>query len=84
MSTQTTQNFHLNRKTWEITLDKEKKPDTIRIPVILMLLLAPVLGAGLVMFLPFVGIFLFIKELVIPRVFQHALGSGQKASDSRL
>jgi hypothetical protein len=83
MSTQTTQNFHFNRKTWEITLDKEKKPDTVRIPAILMLLLAPVLGAGLVMFLPFIGIYLFLKELFRFRA-QRVQDSEPSTSDSRL
>lgn len=63
MSTQKTQNFHFNRKTWEITLDKETKPDTIKIPVIVMLVLVPVLGGAFVIFLPALGILLFLKEV---------------------
>ena len=58
--------LYLNRTTWEILpLDcKSSLPDGswIRLPTFLALLLAPILGAALVMFLPFAGIALFVRE----------------------
>jgi hypothetical protein len=59
--------LYLNRKTWEIlTVDgKGREPmstDCIKVPTFLALLLAPVLGATLVLFLPFCGIALFLRE----------------------
>jgi type III secretory pathway component EscR len=59
--------FYLNRKTWEILTVDGKGPgenvDTcVKVPTFLALLLAPILGATLVLFLPFCGIALFIRE----------------------
>ena len=58
--------LYLNRTTWEILpLDgKSSLPagPWIRLPTFLALLAAPVLGAALVMFLPFCGIALFLRE----------------------
>jgi hypothetical protein len=58
--------LYLNRTTWEILpLDgKSSLPDGpwIRLPTFLALLLAPILGATLVLFLPFAGIALFLRE----------------------
>jgi hypothetical protein len=59
--------LYLNRKTWEIlTVDgarREPLPtDCVKVPTFLALLLAPILGAALVLFLPFAGIALFLRE----------------------
>jgi hypothetical protein len=62
--------LYWNRKTWEIlTVDggnvgdsRQITEECQRIPTFLALLLAPVLGATLVLFLPFAGIALFLRE----------------------
>ena len=59
--------LYWNRKTWEITpiSGKEREPaltDYVRLSTFLALLLAPILGATLVLFLPFAGIALFLRE----------------------
>ena len=59
--------LYWNRKTWEILTvsGKERElslTDCVRLPTFLALLLAPILGAGLVLFLPFAGIALFLRE----------------------
>jgi hypothetical protein len=57
--------FYLNRKTWDLVTVNGKKgvlPTNdvyVRIPALAMLAAGPVLGATLVVFLPFVGIALF-------------------------
>jgi hypothetical protein len=59
--------FYLNRKTWNlVTVNGKKgllpgKADDLylRVPTLAMLAAAPVLGATLVVFLPFVGFALF-------------------------
>ena len=59
--------LYLNRKTWEIITVDGKSPGAnvdscVRVPTFLALLLAPILGATLVLFLPFAGIALFLRE----------------------
>ena len=57
--------FYLNRKNWNLVTVNGKKgvlPTNdvyVKIPALAMLAAAPVLGATLVVFLPFVGIALF-------------------------
>jgi hypothetical protein len=59
--------FYLNRKTWDlVTVNGKKgvlpgKPDDLyrKVPTLAMLAAAPVLGATLVVFLPFIGFALF-------------------------
>jgi hypothetical protein len=57
--------FYLNRKTWDLVTVNGKKgvlPTNdvyVKIPALAMLVAGPVLGATLVVFLPFVGIALF-------------------------
>ena len=63
--------FYFNQKSWDLVTVSGKTgvlPGTaadlhLKIPVLLMLLGAPVLGATLVMFLPFVGIALFLQAM---------------------
>ncbi len=61
--------FYLNRKTWDLVPLNGKKgvlPTNdvyVKIPAFLVLLAAPVIGATLVMFLPFAGIALFVHAL---------------------
>ena len=60
--------FYFNQQSWDLVTVSGKTgvlPGTakdlhLKIPVLLMLLGAPVIGATLVMFLPFAGIALFI------------------------
>ena len=54
--------YYFNRKNWTMNLNKTSDQD-IKIPALVMLALAPILGGSLVIFLPFVGIFLMGKEL---------------------
>lgn len=61
---ETSTGFYFNPSTWDITL--HKTDGSKKIPLVFMLLLAPMLGATLVLFLPFIGIYLFCKELVTP------------------
>ena len=59
--------FYLNRKTWDLVTVNGKKgllPGVaddlyLKVPTLAMLAVAPVLGATLVIFLPFVGFALF-------------------------
>jgi hypothetical protein len=59
--------FYLNRKTWDlVTVNGKKgvlpgKPEDLylKVPTLAMLAAAPILGATLVVFLPFVGFALF-------------------------
>jgi hypothetical protein len=59
--------FYLNRKTWDLVTVNGKKgllPGEVddrylKVPTLAMLVAAPVLGATLVVFLPFVGFALF-------------------------
>ncbi len=59
--------FYLNRKTWDLVTVNGKKgllpgePDDryLKVPTLAMLAAAPVLGATLVVFLPFIGFALF-------------------------
>jgi hypothetical protein len=59
--------FYLNRKTWDLVTVNGKKgvlpgeadERYLKVPTIAMLAAAPVLGATLVVFLPFVGFALF-------------------------
>ena len=57
--------FYLNRKTWDLVTVNGKKGALpthdayVKIPALAMLAAGPVLGATLVVFLPFVGIALF-------------------------
>jgi hypothetical protein len=63
--------FYFNQQSWDLVTVSGKSsvlPGTARdlhlkIPVLLMLLGAPVIGAALVMFLPFAGIALFLHAL---------------------
>ena len=64
--------FYFNQKSWDLVTVSGKAgvlPGTtsdrfLRVPLLLLLLGAPVFGATLVMFLPFVGIALFLHVMV--------------------
>ncbi len=64
--------FYFNQKSWDLVTVSGKAgvlPGTtsdqyLKMPLLLMLLGAPVFGATLVMFLPFVGIALFLHALI--------------------
>ncbi len=63
--------FYFNQKSWDLVTVSGKSgvlPGAaadryLKLPVLLMLLGAPVFGATLVMFLPFVGIALFLHAV---------------------
>jgi hypothetical protein len=63
--------FYFNQKSWDLVTVSGKAgalPGTtsdqyLKVPLLLMLLGAPVFGATLVMFLPFVGIALFVHAM---------------------
>jgi len=63
--------FYFHRKSWDLVTVSGKAgvlPGTtsdqyLKVPLVLMLLGAPVFGATLVMFLPFVGIALFVHAI---------------------
>jgi len=79
--------FYFNQKSWDLVTVSGKAgvlPGTtsdryLRVPLLLMLLGAPVFGATLVMFLPFVGIALFGHAMVRKAVGPFAAGRLQKA-----
>lgn len=50
-------------RTWEIRLQKPNEPYW-RIPILLMLLMAPAMGALLVVFLPTVGFILLMQHVL--------------------
>jgi hypothetical protein len=77
----TSRGFYFNRKTWDIQLEKGLDTTTIKVPTLVMLLLAPALGATLVLFLPFVGIFLFGKAL-IDKLFRLSVPHGLDSEPS--
>ena len=52
--------LYLDRTQW--TLADKKGPNTIGLPLFIALLLAPVLGATFVLFLPFAGVWLCCAE----------------------
>ncbi|MGE3841369.1 MAG: hypothetical protein AB7I50_07265 [Vicinamibacterales bacterium] len=63
--------FYFNIESWEITpvsghegatLSGDARTGYLRIPVLVVLLLAPVLGALLAMFLPFIGLYLVAQH----------------------
>jgi len=63
--------FYFNQKSWDLVtvsgkhgvLPGASRDLHLKIPVFLMLLGAPIIGATLVMFLPFAGIALFLHAL---------------------
>ena len=63
--------FYFNRRSWDLVTVSGKAgvlPGTtsdqyLKVPLFLMLVGAPVFGATLVMFLPFVGIALFLNAM---------------------
>jgi hypothetical protein len=62
--------FYFNQKTWTLESVSGKAGGVLpggepylRLPSLLMLLAGPVLGASLVLFLPFAGLYLFMKTL---------------------
>jgi hypothetical protein len=71
--------FYWNARTWQITLI-EHQGGTLpgdggaryaRVPVVAMLLLAPIMGAAYVMFLPFIG-FAMVLDFLARRVARGA------------
>lgn len=65
--------YYWRTKEWEIA----QEPPGIRIPVTVMLLLAPVMGALFVIFLPMVGFFVLLREVIRAvrrRLFQYWVG----------
>ena len=79
--------FYFNQKSWDLVTVSGKAgilPGTtseqyLRVPLFLMLLGAPVFGATLVMFLPFVGIALFLHAMFRKAVRPFAARSLEKA-----
>ena len=67
MTTKCKPGLYWNRKTWEIlpvdgTRREPLPTDCIKVPTFVALLLAPILGGAFVIFLPFCGIALFLRE----------------------
>lgn len=64
--------FYFNLASWDVqaisgeggTLGGRTGEPWIRVPAVLMLLLAPVMGAAYVVFLPFIGIYMVLRHLV--------------------
>lgn len=54
--------FWWSKDTWEITLTKPTGPN-VKIPTLFMLVISPLMGALLVVTLPFIGFILLIKHL---------------------
>lgn len=52
--------YFYNPRKWSFSLH----PPGVRVHTVVMLLVAPVLGAGLVLFLPLVGLYLIGREVV--------------------
>ena len=79
--------FYFNQKSWDLVTVSGKAgvlPGTtsdqyLRVPLLLMLLGAPVFGATLVMFLPFVGIALFLHAMFRKVLKPFAAGKLEKA-----
>ncbi|HSB63646.1 MAG TPA: hypothetical protein VLJ18_05740 [Thermoanaerobaculia bacterium] len=79
--------FYFNQKSWELATVSGKAgvlPGTssdryLKLPLLLMLLGAPVFGATLVMFLPFVGIALFIHAMCRKALKPFGAGKLEKA-----
>jgi hypothetical protein len=79
--------FYFNQKSWDLVTVSGKAgvlPGTtsdqyLRVPLFLMLLGAPVFGATLVMFLPFVGIALFLHAMFRKAVKPFAARKLEKA-----
>ena len=79
--------FYFHQKSWDLVTVSGKAgvlPGTtsdqyLKVPLVLMLLGAPVFGATLVMFLPFVGIALFLHAIVRKAVRPFAARSLEKA-----
>ena len=79
--------FYFNQKSWDLVTVSGKAgvlPGTnsdqyLRVPLFLMLLGAPVFGATLVMFLPFVGIALFVHAMVGKAMKPFGAGKLEKA-----
>jgi len=59
----TNKGFYWDAEKWEITLTQPVGKN-IKIPTIIMLFTAPLMGALLVVFLPFLGFFLLGKHLL--------------------
>lgn len=60
----TNKGFYWDTEKWEITLT-QPKGSNVKIPTIIMLFTAPLMGALLVVFLPFLGFFLLSKHLIV-------------------
>jgi hypothetical protein len=83
--------FYFNQKSWDLVTVSGKTgvlPGTssdlhLKVPVFFMLLGAPVLGATLVMFLPFVGIALFTQAMFRKAVKPLAVAAVAKAAPVR-
>jgi hypothetical protein len=79
--------FYFNQKSWDLATVSGKAgvlPGTpsdqyLRVPLFPMLLGAPVFGATLVMFLPFVGIALFVHAMFRKVMKPLAAGKLEKA-----
>lgn len=68
--------FYFDPKSWDFVTVNGKtgllpsKGSYVKVPASLMLLAAPALGAALVIFLPFIGIALFLKAALQEAVFR--------------
>jgi hypothetical protein len=79
--------FYFNQKSWDLVTVSGKTgvlPGTtadlhVKVPLLLMLLGAPVFGATLVIFLPFVGIALFLHAMFRKLARPFAAGKLEKA-----
>ena len=54
--------MYWNKERWELTNEPQHG---VRIPVWLALLIAPLMGAGFVLFLPFAGVILFLGAVIM-------------------
>lgn len=82
--------FYVNRDSWTVktisgkaggTLPGDASSRWLRVPTLLMLIFAPLMGAAYAMFLPFIGIALFLQFVArksvaaVKSVAQNALGA---------
>lgn len=60
-------NFYWNTKEWSLNLSEKAEKNNVRIPLIMVLILAPLLGGLFVFFLPFIG-FALILDFVYQKI----------------
>lgn len=60
--------FYLDRENWKIEINPKNRENKIKIPILAALSIAPILGALLVVFLPFLG-FALLGKLMIQKMY---------------